>query len=744
MEATATTATPFGSNLEYLAATLGYVGALASKRLLMRRLEANNVSASVPTDEPDEPFDDDGQADHAASTRRCLQKVMEITRNQAAERLEALNARIAATLAEGRTDLPLERLARDHGLTEFEKLVLVVVLGPELDGGFGRTVESLHRSRSVEVRTVLDILCETLEQKIVARRCFVHSGTLLSHGLLSMSYSHRPGGSESEFMSMDCDVPRRVSSLILGEYDIDDALVTFSSVVEPEVDLSQVVLPPGRKEEILQLVQNRDRYLATRKAWGFDQLLPYGRGTVLLFQGPPGTGKTMLAHALAKETGHRLMLVDIRKIGEHSQASFEENLQRVFREARLHHAIVFMDECDEMLADRGMNAAMPTLLRELEKLDGIAILATNRGVVLDEALQRRVLYHLDFEVPPPELRLQIWRRHLPAQAPVADGLDLKALAEEFDFSGGFIKNAVLIAVHRAMQRPESGRVIGQDDLRAGALAQRRNRLGAHTDKLTPKAGLADVVLPDDTRRQVEAFVAAAKRRSTVFSTWGFGDKQTTGKAVTALFSGGSGVGKSMTAEAVAYELGQNLYPVRLSSVLSAYVGQTERALAEVFKNAAEAGALLFFDEADALFTSRQDASEHGSTYGNQRVNCLLTELEKHDGVVILATNRPEAFDKAFERRIRYRIAFPAPDATERLALWHSMIPAQAPVNGVDFSRLAKDYEFTGGTIRNVLLRAAFEAATNGQVITDAILRRCADDEQPLKKERQAIGFGAKA
>ncbi len=739
-----TTATPFGSNLEYLASCVDHLRMRARKRLLLRRLEGGQDTVPACPDGGDDVPDPDCGPGAETAKQRSIETVIRVTGNQATARLEALNARIAATLAEGKVDLPLERLAKDAGLCEFEKQVILAVLGPNLDGAFGRLLECLQRGRGIEIRTVLDVLCEGVADKIKARRYFIHSASLLTHGLLNLSYSRRDTVSESDFQCMDLEVPRRISSLILGEYDVEDSLVTFSSIIEPEVSLDQVVLPPGKKQEVLQLVLNRDEYLRCRRDWGFDDILSYGKGIVMLFSGPPGTGKTMLAHALAKTTGHRLMLVDLQQIKDYNgRASFEDNLKRIFHEARLQNAVIMFDEADELFGDRNCNSFMPILLREFEALDGVCVLATNRRCVLDAALDRRILYKLDFGIPTPEMRAEIWRRHLPASAPVASDIDFKALGDEFEFSGGYVKNAVLLAMNRALQRQGEHRVITMQDLRDGACLQRQNRLEAHADKVSPKVSLADVVLPEAVKDQVRAFVAAARKRSTVFTSWAFGEKMSMGKSLSCLFMGPSGVGKSVCAEAVACELGQVLYPVRLSSVISAYVGQTERNLAEVFKSAREAQALLFFDEADSLFTARLDGGGHHAHYLNQQVNCLLTEMEKHDGIVILATNRPEAFDQAFERRIRYRIAFPAPDARERLALWRAMIPAQAPINGVDFARLAQDFEFTGGTIRNVLLRAAFEAACNGQVITDAILRRCADDEQPLKRERQ-IGFGAKA
>ncbi len=712
----------FKSNLEYLGAHLEYLRNLAALRIINRKVAENLQNDSSQT------------APHKGPA--AMRLAVETKRKQLAQR-------VRTTLTAGNLKLPLEDLVRNHGLGETEKLILVTVLGPDLDDAFERAMDALveGRNRCKEVRTVLSLLCGKIEAKIEARRYFVHSGKLLANGLLNMAYSHDLA-TESDFMSMDLQIPRRVASLILGEYDVDDQVLSFSSVIDPEVRLDQVVLPAGKLEEVTRLITARDEYLRCRKEWGFDEVVSYGRGTVILFSGPPGTGKTMLAHALAHTGGYRLMLVDFNKVMNCvPHHGLDENLQRVFHEARLQHAIIFFDEADEMFTDRRFNGAMPTLLRELERLDGICILATNRRQVLDEALDRRILYKLDFEVPPPEQREEIWRRHLPAKAPLADDIDLAALSQDFEFSGGYIKNAVLTAMTVAVQRQGAERRITQADLRQAATLQRLNRLTAHADKVQPRVSLEDVVVDEQTRSQIDAFIAAARQRTTVFSTWGFGRKASRGRGLAGLLSGPSGTGKNMTAEAIAGALGQNLYPIRMDSLISKFVGETEKHLAAVFAAARDTEAVVFFDEADALFTRRLDGQDHHAHYINQQINILLTELEKFDGVVLLASNRPEALDPAFERRIRYHIRFALPRPSVRADLWRKMIPHEAPLDAtIDFDELADAFEFSGGTIRSVVLRAAFAAANNGRLMTRQLLFDAAEAEAPLQGEKLSIGF----
>jgi len=260
-------------------------------------------------------------------------------------------------------------------------------------------------------------------------------------------------------------------------------------------------------------------------------------------------------------------------------------------------------------------------------------------------------------------------------------------------------------------------------------------------KITPKVTLEDVVLDGVTRERVVAFVQAARRRSTVFGSWGFGKKATYGKGLSALFSGPSGTGKTLTAEAVAGELGQVLYPVRMDTVVSKYVGETEKNLAKIFEAARESDAVILFDEADAVFGKRLDEGGHHAHYINQQINVLLSQLERFDGLVLLATNRAESFDEAFERRIRFHIRFNMPDVRARAAIWRRLLPAEAPVDeDVDFDALAKAFEFTGGTIKSVLLRAAFDAAAYGERLSQELLFKSARAECPFAPKRAAVGF----
>jgi SpoVK/Ycf46/Vps4 family AAA+-type ATPase len=267
-------------------------------------------------------------------------------------------------------------------------------------------------------------------------------------------------------------------------------------------------------------------------------------------------------------------------------------------------------------------------------------------------------------------------------------------------------------------------------------------MSAHADKVIPAITLNDVILDATTRGQVESFLSASRQVSTVMSAWGFGKKLSRGKGLVALFSGPSGVGKTMTAEAIAGELGKPLQPIRLDSIVSKYVGETGKNLASLFRSAEESDAVLFIDEADTLFSARLESTDHHARYINQEVNVLLTEIERFDGLLILATNRATSMDSAFERRFPYHIQFEMPDATARAAIWKKLIPSEAPVDGpIQFDDLARRYPVTGGEIKNIVLRAAYAAATNGGRLTHVLMCEAAEGRIPLVNKKK-IGFAA--
>lgn len=232
------------------------------------------------------------------------------------------------------------------------------------------------------------------------------------------------------------------------------------------------------------------------------------------------------------------------------------------------------------------------------------------------------------------------------------------------------------------------------------------------DPVVPRRTFDDVILPPATRRALDQALAHVTQHDLIFNQWGLGERHPAGLALAFNFAGPSGTGKTICAEAIAHALGRRLLVVRYTEVESMWYGETPKNVAAVFRLAREQGAVLFFDEADAIAARRSSSVDQAQAReSNLVVSVLLQELERHPGVVIFATNLAANFDPAFERRIRAHVLFEMPGVAERTAIWRVQMHRRTPLSDdVDFRQLAERYEVTGGDIRNAVLKAALAAA----------------------------------
>lgn len=301
-------------------------------------------------------------------------------------------------------------------------------------------------------------------------------------------------------------------------------------------------------------------------------------------------------------------------------------------------------------------------------------------------------------------------QHIAWQTALDDALANEAgrLAAQFDFDVATIER---IARRSSIRAPD-----GVEDRRrllwCTCVGQARRALDELAQAIEPKATLADLELPDAEMDQLRQIAAQARHRTRVYDDWGFRERMSRGFGISVLFAGESGTGKTMAAEAIASELQLPLYCIDLSTVVSKYIGETEKNLRRICNAAEAGGAILFFDEADALFGKRSEVKDSHDRYANIEINYLLQRIEQYRGVAILATNMRSAIDNAFLRRLRFVVNFPFPGVTERAAIWRKLFPAGVPIGELDFDRLAQ-LNLTGGSIHAIGLNAAFRAAGDG-------------------------------
>jgi len=245
--------------------------------------------------------------------------------------------------------------------------------------------------------------------------------------------------------------------------------------------------------------------------------------------------------------------------------------------------------------------------------------------------------------------------------------------------------------------------------------QARRALGGLARRIEPRADWSELVLPEAQTETLRQIAIHLRQRAVVDQQWGFADRYSLGHGLSALFTGGSGTGKTMAAEILARELDLDLYQIDLAGLVSKYIGETEKNLRRVFDAAEESGAILLFDECDALFGKRSEVRDSHDRYANLEVSYLLQRMDSYRGVAILTTNMRHALDSAFVRRIRFIVQFPFPDQASRARIWAGIFPPRAPLQALDFAQLAR-LNVSGGVIRNIATHAAFLAAEQGQPI----------------------------
>jgi AAA+ superfamily predicted ATPase len=236
-----------------------------------------------------------------------------------------------------------------------------------------------------------------------------------------------------------------------------------------------------------------------------------------------------------------------------------------------------------------------------------------------------------------------------------------------------------------------------------------------TRRISPSHSWDDIVLSPERLNLLQSIVERYRHANEVYDDWGFSPNPSRG--LVALFAGPSGTGKTLASEIIAGALGLDVFKLDLSSVVSKYIGETEKNLEQIFDAASAGNMVLFFDEADSLFGKRSEVKDARDRYANIEVSYLLQRLEAYDGLVVLATNFEKNVDEAFLRRIHVRVEFSLPGVEERRVIWANNLPSTAPVEGVDLDWLAEHFELSGAAIRNAAIHAAFLASAARTPIT---------------------------
>ena len=586
----------------------------------------------------------------------------------------------------------LDRLCESFSLSSFERDLLLLCAGVELDSGFASLCAAVQGDsrKNPSFGLAISILPEA------SWSAFTPDSPLRRWHLIEV-------GEGETLASSPLRINERVLHHILGGSCLDEQL---KGMVEP-VFFDGDELSPSYHDLARRIID-----------------LWYGNSACSLVQlcGGESEGKRIIAASACTALG--LQLYTVRAADIPAVAAEREDLARLWeREAVLGGDALVVD-CEE-LDEKDARVAISFL----ERMRGM-VLATSRQPL---RLRNRTSLRLEVNKPSKAEQRDLWKRALD---PVAQELDghLEPIVAQFDLG--------LQAIRGASTEALAAFIGGEKEDLGGLLweacrTQARPRLEDLAQRIEPVATWEDLVLPEPQLKILREIGIHVRQSARVYGTWGFATKGSRGLGISALFAGESGTGKTMAAEVLANDLELDLYRIDLSQVVSKYIGETEKNLRRVFDAAEEGGAILLFDEADALFGKRSEVKDSHDRHANIEVSYLLQRMEEYRGLAILTTNMRSALDKAFLRRIRFITQFPFPGASEREAIWSRIFPEDMPREGLSFEKLAR-LNVAGGSIRNIALYAAFLAAEEDVPVKMPHLLRAARVEY-AKLERPLSG-----
>ncbi|MCC7366415.1 MAG: ATP-binding protein [Dehalococcoidia bacterium] len=595
-------------------------------------------------------------------------------------------------------DARMVRLAKMAGLGSFERRLLALCHAVESDLGLERLISYAQDDVSKK-RPRVELATRLLESpacQAAAGSCFEPGAALRRLRLIAVH--DEPGQPATPLLARSLSLDPRIAGFLSGRDDLDPQLQPFARIL------------PARDAAPVSAVAE----LAALPAIALQP-------PVVVLHGPDVAAREAAASCLAAGAGVGLLEVRIQALSAELGAG--PALTVALREGALQDATVLLTGADELSpADA---AALRARLRE-EWLAPLVLIGTKEPFLWPGV-------SIMADPPSFEERVQLWAESL-GEWPGGDDGGLASLAGKFRLGTREIGDAVLAARGRARARAPQAPAVTPDDLYAAARDQSAPVLSDMAKKIRPHYQWDDLILPRDARDQLREMCAHVEHRHQVYEVWGFERRLAMGKGLMALFAGNSGTGKTMAADVLAGTLGLDLYKIDLSGVVSKYIGETEKNLGAIFRDAEASSAILFFDEADALFGKRSEVKDAHDRYANIETAYLLQRMEEYSGVVILATNLKMNLDDAFLRRLHFVIDFPMPEEEDRRRIWEGTVPKETPLgDDVDFAFLARQFKIAGGNIRNIVLAAAFLAASESSDV------RMSHFIRAVRREYQKLG-----
>lgn len=449
---------------------------------------------------------------------------------------------------------------------------------------------------------------------------------------------------------------------------------------------------------------------------------------IFSYFGDEGSGRKFFVKKFCAEKGLNAVAINCKKLFIYDYQYVDQALWAVTRECILTNACCVLDELTFREEEKEkfygyMDLAFGKLLRQ-----GITVFTVSREKLQMKDITQEEFTELELPTPTNQERENCWSYFSKGFGLGAD-VELPEMATKFLFTPGKIHAALKNA--RSLATMEKEILIPRKILFQGCYNQMSSELTQKATKVKANFGFEDIVMNKDQRETLEHAIDQMNFRKKVYDNWDYNKKYPYGRGLSILLFGAPGTGKSMCAQVIAHELNLELYRVDLSKVIDKYVGETEKSISMIFREAKKCNVVLFFDECDTLFAKRSDDGGSNQASNNNKTALLLQEVEAYDGVSVLATNYKHNIDPAFFRRMKYIVEFEFPDVDTREMLWRTTIPKSTPLGeDVDIRFLAERFEFVGGNIKNCILNAAFLAAADPE----------SGDEVCMKHYLQAIRY----
>jgi SpoVK/Ycf46/Vps4 family AAA+-type ATPase len=603
----------------------------------------------------------------------------------------------AVAIAESMDSKPaLEHLCEAFDLSLFERDLLLLCAGVELSEDFAQLYASAPPHTTYPTfRLALNALTDANWGAITP------AGPLRLWRLIEVERG-------DTLATSPLRIDERVLHYLVGTSYLDERLAPFFSLAPVPSSLPSSYRDPA--ERVVSVWSQRE-----------------GEWPVIHLSGDARDAKRTLAAASCAALGLRMHIL---RISEIPNSSLErETLFRLWqREALLIRSALLLesDDRDDVTSLRNAKSLV-------EQIAGPVF--TTSAALLHDA--QATVVSVEVNRPSAAEQRALWDLALGDQAASLNG-ELDRIVSQFQFDAESIRSlSETVRRTELSDEPENfGRTLWQV-----CRAQSRSSLDGLADSIETRAQWEDLVLPEEQLQTLGEIAAQVRQRTRVYESWGFAARSNRGLGISALFAGPSGTGKTLAAEVLANNLQLDLFRIDLSQVVSKYIGETEKNLRAVFDSAEACGAVLLFDEADALFGKRSEVRDSHDRYANIEVSYLLQRMESYRGLAILTTNRRSSLDTAFLRRIRFVVTFPFPDAALRNRIWSRIFPLETPIQNLDLDKLAR-LNVTGGNIRNIALNAAFLAADLDEPVRMTHLLRTARSEcAKIEKQVTAAEIG---